>query len=113
MVERDILGLIEDITIINSEMEEKVTARVDTGAMTCSLDKSMVEKLKLGPVLRMKVVKSAAGVEERPIISVKIKIKGKLMEEEFSVADRNHMTYPVLIGQNVLKKGEFLIDPLK
>ena len=32
------------------------------------------------------------------------------MEAECTVADRSHMKYKMLIGQNVLKKG-FIIDP--
>ncbi len=110
---REILGLVEEISLLNSEVEEQVTARIDSGAMTSSLDKTIVEKLNLGPILRTKVIKSASGVEERPIIAARVRIKGKIMEEEFTVADRNHMTYQVLIGQNILKKGEFLIDPLR
>ena len=110
---REILGLVEEISLLNSEVEEQVTARIDSGAMTSSLDKTIVEKLNLGPILRTKVIKSASGVEERPIIAARVRIKGKIMEEEFTVADRNHMTYQVLMGQNILKKGEFLIDPLR
>jgi len=35
------------------------------------------------------------------------------IEDEFTLADRSHMTFPMLIGQNILTKGKFLIDPLK
>ncbi len=34
------------------------------------------------------------------------------MKVHFSIADRAHMKYKVLIGKNILKKG-FLIDPSK
>ena len=40
-------------------------------------------------------------------------LKGIILEEEFTLADRSHMTYRILLGQNILKKGNFLIDPLK
>ena len=42
-----------------------------------------------------------------------VKIGDQEIEEEFTLADRSHMTYPVLIGQNILKKGNFMIDPNK
>ena len=42
-----------------------------------------------------------------------IKMNGLVIEAEFTLADRAHMNYPLLIGQNILKKGNFLIDPNK
>ncbi len=114
MERRPILGLIEHVLIIgNKGLQEKVLARIDTGATSSSIDERLAEKLDLGPMVRSKLVKSAAGSKRRPLIRVKIKINGTVMEEEFTVADRAHMTYPLLIGQNILKKERFLIDPLK
>jgi hypothetical protein len=46
----------------------------------------------------------------RPIVEITITIAGKTVKEEFTLADRKHMKYAVLIGQNVLRHG-FLIDP--
>ncbi len=114
MEQRPVLGLIEQVIIIgNKGLHEKVVARIDTGATSSSIDERLVEKLDLGPMLRLTLVKSASGSKRRPLICVKIRIDGKLMQEEFTVADRAHMTYPLLIGQNILKKEKFLIDPLK
>jgi len=114
MDSRPVLGLIEQVIVIGTKgMQEKVIARIDTGATSSSIDERLVEKLDLGPMLRLKLVKSASGSKRRPLICVKIKIDGKVMEEEFTVADRAHMTYQLLIGQNILKKEKFLIDPLK
>ena len=36
----------------------------------------------------------------------------KKIKAQFTLADRSHMRYPVLIGQNILKQG-FLINPNK
>ncbi|MEK6900485.1 MAG: RimK/LysX family protein, partial [Nanoarchaeota archaeon] len=85
----------------------------DTGATSSSIDYALARELQLGPVLRSKVVKSAAGIKKRPTIKVKVILKNTTIEEEFTLADRSHMTYKILIGQNVLRKGQFLIDPLK
>jgi len=38
-------------------------------------------------------------------------MEGLVLNAEFSLADRGHMTYPLLVGQNILRKGNFLIDP--
>jgi hypothetical protein len=115
MVEkRAILGLIEKIVVVGqNNSEEKVIARIDSGATASSIDFKLSAKLGLGPITRTKIVKSASGVKRRPIIIVKVKIGKKTIEEEFTLADRAHMTYPVLIGQNILQKGDFLIDPNK
>jgi hypothetical protein len=58
-------------------------------------------------------VKSAQGVSMRPVIKAQIIIKGEKLEGEFTLAKRTHMTYPMLIGQNILKKGKFMVDPLQ
>ncbi len=114
MKDKVILGLVENVSIQgNGGKETTVVARIDTGATASSIDSALATELELGPILRSKVVKSASGVKKRPTIKATIFIKGIRIEEEFTVADRSHMTYRILIGQNVLKKGNFLIDPLK
>ncbi len=110
---RTILGLTEIITVVGPNGSENVVARIDSGATASSIDLDLSTKLGLGPITRTKIVKSASGVERRPIIIVTVNIGSQDIEGEFTLADRNHMTYPVLIGQNVLKKGNFLIDPNK
>jgi len=114
MENRVVLGVTEKVTIIgNNNKEEEVIARIDTGATSSSIDINLALKLSLGPVTRLKVVKSASAVGKRQLIKAKVKIHDIEMEEEFTLADRAHMTYPILIGQNILKKGNFLIDPLR
>ena len=114
MNERPILGLTEPITVIgNNNQKEEVLARIDSGATASSIDLNVAAKLELGPITRSKVVKSASGIGKRPIVKAKIIINGMEIEEEFTLADRSHMTYPILIGQNILLEGKFLIDPMK
>lgn len=108
-----VLGLTEEVTLIGSDKRERVVARIDTGATASSIDFNLAAKLHLGPITRSKVVKSASGIKKRPIIRAKVQMDGEVIEEEFSLADRSHMTYPLLIGQNILRKGPFLIDPHK
>jgi hypothetical protein len=109
---RPVLGLIEKVFLKTEEKETEIVARIDSGATASSIDSSLVDSHKLGPIIRSKIVKSAAGVKERPIIKATVKIGDQVIESEFTVANRSHMTYPILIGQNILKKGRFIIDPL-
>ena len=113
MGERYILGLIEKVILLGNDNQEELVARIDSGAITSSIDLNLAQKLGLGPIIRSKIVKSASGVSERPIIEAEIKINDNKIKDEFTLADRSHMTYPILIGQNILKQGKFLIDPLK
>jgi hypothetical protein len=109
-----IIGLTEKVTLISSTKKKKkrVVARIDTGATKSSVDARLAAELALGPVIRTKLVKSASGSKLRPVIKAKIKIVDKTINSEFTIADRSHMKYRVLVGQNILKSG-FLIDPSK
>ncbi|MBU0470868.1 MAG: RimK/LysX family protein [Nanoarchaeota archaeon] len=114
MLKKVILGLTEQVDLIGNQGQKiNIKARIDTGATSSSIDLGLAKELNLGPVVKSKVVKSASGVKKRPIVKAKIILREIEMEEEFTIANRNHMTYQVLIGQNILKKGNFLIDPLK
>ena len=116
-MERKILGLIETIGIIKKEdnklKEIKVKAKVDTGASRSSISKSLVKKYNLGPYRKTTIIKSAMGREKRKVIKLTVKMKNKKIRAFFSVANRKHMKYNMLIGKNILKLGKFLIDPLK
>lgn len=107
-----IIGLSEDVKIIGPKKSKAIVARIDTGATMSSVDSRLSAELSLGPIIKTKLVKSAHGNKLRPVINVKLKLAGKDLKARFTIADRTHMRYKVLIGQNILKKG-FLIDPRK
>lgn len=110
--QKRIIGLTEPITLIGEKATKKVIAKVDTGADKSSIDINLAAELQLGPVVKTSLIKSASGNRKRPIISAKVVFAGEEINVHFSLADRNHMKYRVLIGKNLLKKG-FLIDPSK
>ena len=108
--DRIIIGMIEEIEVTNDDDSERLQARIDTGATKSSIDYKLASQLKLGPVIESRLVKSAHGNKLRPVIEATITMRGKEVTEKFTLADREHMKYKVLIGQNILRKG-FLIDP--
>ncbi|RME31692.1 hypothetical protein D6789_01915 [Candidatus Woesearchaeota archaeon] len=110
--DRTVVGLTEDVILHHDGRHDKVRARIDTGAERSSVDINLASKLKLGPVVASRVVKSANGSKLRPIVKLEVELCGRRVTETFSLSDRSHMRYKVLIGQNILKKG-FLIDPSK
>ena len=109
-VEHDLRRICDEALAAPSGKEEHVIAKIDTGATKSSIDMSLAKKLKLGPVITSKLVKSAHGNQLRPIIEAVIEIAGRKMKSEFTLADRAHMRYRVLIGVNLLENG-FLVDP--
>ncbi|MEW5896086.1 MAG: RimK/LysX family protein [Nanoarchaeota archaeon] len=112
MAEKVILGLTEPVKIKGREgRNADIIARIDTGATSSSIDMRLAEELGLKQIPRSKVVKSASGVKKRSLARARIIIKGMEIEEEFTLADRSQMTYKMLIGQNILRKGSVLIDP--
>ena len=113
-MEKTVLGLTAKVILQGpSGKKEQVVARVDTGATKSSVDISLAGKLGLVAGEKTRLIRSASGVKRRPVVSLKIRLNHHFLEEEFTLADRSNMNYPVLIGQNILKKGEFIIDPQK
>jgi len=110
--DRTIVGLTEKIKVKSNSNVKELTARIDTGATKSSIDIILASELRLGPVIDSRLIKSAHGAKLRPVVKVEITMCGRTVSANFTLADRNHMKYPVLIGQNILKKG-FLIDPNK
>ena len=108
---KQIISLMEKVVVFGPSKEKEVNARIDTGAHTSSIDVKLAAELNLGPIIETKNVKSASGVGLRPIIKAKINIRGKILESEFTIANRDHMKFSVLVGRNILSKSGFLIDP--
>ena len=109
-MEKITLGLTEKIVIYGHDEPHPVISKIDTGATKSSIDLNLALNLKLGPVVESRIVKSAHGNKLRPVVDVDILLGDKKVRAKFTLADRSHMKYKVLIGINILKSG-FLIDP--
>lgn len=127
-VEPNTIGSVVKVKVINLPSSSEIKGKVDTGATISSLH---AEKYKITgdqiqfvcpelspnvismPLDDRQSVKSAdGGVEYRPVIRLNIKINDRPMQDvQFNLNDRGQMQYPMLIGQNVLEKGKYLIDP--
>lgn len=105
---KKIIGLIEKVKVNGYE----VIAKVDTGAARSSIDMNLAAKLKLGPVIGVKKVKSSLGNKRRLLVEAILEIKGLKIKAKLGLATRHKMKYPLLIGKSTLKK-HFLIDPSK
>ncbi len=113
MNERKIIGLVVYVTIYSDNGKSiRIPAKVDTGASISSIDVELASQLELGPLVKAKSIKSSLGHMKRPAVRANIEIEGIKLNTIFTVADRAHLKYKVLIGKNTLKEGKFIIDPL-
>lgn len=110
MKKRLTLGLIETVVL---EDGEKYKAKIDTGADSSSIDEAIALRLGSKEVVSHKIIRSALGKVRRPTIMIDLELQNKKFYEKITIADRSHLKYKVLIGQDILKKEGFLIDPLK
>lgn len=126
--EPNTIGSVVKVKVVNLPSSSEIKGKVDTGATISSLhaerykitgDQIQFVCPELSPnVISMPLddrqsVKSAdGGVEYRPVIRLNIKVNDQLMQDvQFNLNDRGQMQYPMLIGQNVLQQGKYLIDP--
>lgn len=110
---RKCIGLVEKVTLKGKKKTITIDAKIDTGAVKSSIDSKLASELKLGPIVGSRIIKNTHGSSVRVVIQARIVIAGVELTAKFTVADRKRMKYKLLIGQNVLKKAGFLIDPLK
>lgn len=111
--DRLVIGFLEWIHCkAKSGKDVVVKGRIDSGATKSSIDMELVKKLEWGPVVGEKKIRNAHGYSTRQIVDGHITIADKDVLEHFTIADRAHMRFPILIGRNVLRRG-FLIDPNK
>ena len=110
---KSIVGIVEKVNLVG-EKGVSTYAVFDTGAKLTSIDIRLASRAHVGPIIRTTQVKnpSLKGRMRRPVVKVKVRIKGKTYECEANLQDRSHMTAPMIIGRNVLA-GRFIVDPAK
>lgn len=121
-----VLGQTEWVYV--SAVKRNFKARVDTGATTASIsatnierferdgekwvhfnlesDKNTVPKIIEARIVRFVSIIQANDPEEkdsRLVVSLHVRIGGVVGETEFTLTDRTHMEYPILIGRTFLQ----------
>ena len=122
----DIIGSIDKLDFPAFNIEN-LESRIDTGATNSSLHCTNIEKIDdkfvkcniLGKesftneISKIKEVKSSNGIsQKRFFIKTEIIILGKTYISELSLNDRNSMSYPFLLGRDVLHEN-FIVDVSK
>jgi len=117
------IGEVEDVILVPWTIS--LPARIDTGATMSALDarnvtvRNNVADFRLGkeygdfrlqlPIVGWRQVRTAVGIERRPVVEVGICLGPKLIRTLATLSDRSQMTYPFLVGRNVLN-GSFMVD---
>ena len=111
--EKSILGIFEKVKIKNGKKKwVEVPCKIDTGARSTSIDQSLALELGLlvpENVLWTKKVKNSLGFEERTMIAINFRLRGKVISTRASLTNRTHLRRQLLIGRRDLK--EFVVDP--
>lgn len=108
---RHVLSVVEPVTFVSRTVSVTVKAKVDTGAKRTSLDAGFAEALGVEPNGRTVRVRSANDDDpkRRPLVEVPLRVGGKEFRIEASLANRAKMSYPVIIGRDVLSEGGFRV----
>jgi hypothetical protein len=124
-----VVGQAERVSFPDYDLEN-IPARIDTGARSSAVWASHIKEtngkltftffdassdLYTGKRIETKqysksVVASSNGqVQQRYVVRLLVKLKGKKVHTKFTLADRSSQVYPVLIGRRLLF-GKFLVD---
>jgi len=122
-LEKIVIGEVEEVTLVPWDVS--LPARIDTGADISALDARDVHTWKnvadfrLGklygglrlrlPIVEWRQVKTSVGSDTRPVVEIGICLGTKFFRTRALLGDRSQMTYPFLVGRNILK-GRFIVD---
>ncbi len=111
--EKQIVSIFERIRIKPHKGKRlEIPVKIDTGARSTSIDEDLAKDLGLlrpEHILWTKKYRSALGTEDRQVVEVDFKLKGKRVKTRASITHRHGLRRKMIIGRRDLK--EFLVDP--
>lgn len=105
---RTTIGLSEKVVLENGKAYR---AKIDTGAESSSIDSGLFKKLEERKIEGYKIVRSALGKHRRPMVMLEVEFLGEMYKEKFTIADRKDLKFKILIGKDILKRSNVIIDP--
>lgn len=100
-----VVGYIEEVVVSGTRGSRLVRAKSDTGADRTSIDSQLAADVGTGPIKDVVRVKSgsAQSGRSRPLVDVVVGVGGRQHTVTASVEDRSHMSYPLLLGRDILQ----------
>ena len=112
MVKKKItVGLIESVKVKGIKGEVETLGKFDTGAERTSIDKNLVSKIGADPIGKTTTF-NVHGKTIRPLVNLKLNIKGKGVNVKANVWDRSSRKYKILIGRDAIFSN-FIVDITK
>ncbi len=132
--DRPVFGWVEYAIVMPAAAKVKV--KLDSGALTSSMDARDIEIIRRDgkrwvrfvlhledrltsedvyrqmelPLKRIVRLRGAGGEDRRPTVEIPLCIGDKVYTEEFTLRDRDNMLYPVLLGRTTLQQLGGLLD---
>lgn len=124
-VTESVLGSTAEVVF--PAFNKTITGKVDTGATTSSIDAHDIKihgtsvtfksphlsnnSITLNVVGSQNVQSADGGDSPRPMVKFDINIGNDTLKDvTFNLNDRAHMDTPILLGQNVITAGKFIVD---
>lgn len=126
---QNIIGWLENITLINQGQQLTIAAKIDSGADYSSLHAVEIQTFQKAnqdwikfktindfeveaPLYRYTQIKTKkVGFQDRPVVKLEVCIGDVRRIIEVNLVDREHFSRPMLVGREAL--SGFLIDPTK
>ncbi|GAA4448318.1 hypothetical protein GCM10023189_06000 [Nibrella saemangeumensis] len=128
---KQVIGMTDIVDFPDLELFN-VEAKIDTGAFTSALhckdvrleraglqsrlsfcvmgQAGAIEKRFYSDTFTQRIIRNSFGVaEKRFVIKTRIVLFGRIIKAEFTLADRERMRYPVLLGRKLLR-NRFIVD---
>jgi hypothetical protein len=135
MDEKAIIGRVENIDFSDYGVKD-IKAKIDTGAFCSSVWASNINEgpaglsftlfdptfaqftgqkivRPAGEYAEVEITNSFGQTERRYIVKLTVKLKGKIIEADFTLANRSLLLMPVLVGRELLAANNFIVDVTK
>ena len=100
-----VIGFTERVVVSGTTGTQTVIGKADSGASRTSIDLRLAADIGAGPIHTVSRVRSGSQRETttRPVVDLVLGIGGTQHTVEANIEDRAHMSYPLLLGRDVLK----------
>lgn len=106
-----VLTLVEPVTFDSRKAKVTCKAKVDTGAKRTSIDRALAQALGIesnGRTVKVRCAGSKTS-QRRDLAKIPLRVGGQRFRVEVSLCDRGHLSYPVIVGQDILAEGGFRV----